>query len=50
MTLCDKCMGNCKECNYKTFDSDSSFETICDLNGHIVCTNTRGDTDDVRQE
>ena len=36
--MTDKCCGNCKDCDYKTFDSDSSFEMICDIDGHIVCT------------
>lgn len=31
-----KCNDDCSECVYKTFDSDSSFEVICDIDGHIV--------------
>lgn len=31
-----ECPKNCRECPYKTFDSDSSQEFICDLYGWIV--------------
>lgn len=30
------CLKNCEECPYKTFDSDSSQEFICDLYGYPV--------------
>ena len=31
-----ECQKNCRECLYKTFDSDSSQEFICDLYGHPI--------------
>ena len=38
-----ECNNDCSQCEHKTFDSDSSFEFICNIDGHIV--EVRNDTE-----
>ena len=42
-----ECNNDCSQCEHKTFDSDSSFEFICNIDGHIV--EVRNDTEKLRR-